>query len=212
MRIHRIVDPMINSNVYLIEADQPVLIDAGSGATVEQILALIRSTVGDRLSALVLTHGHVDHVGGVADVLAAYDVPVYLHPAEADAHPDAEPMPEQIDCGDRRFDALHTPGHSPGGVCLYDSHSKTLIAGDTVFPGGRAGRWDLPGADHAALVRSVRELNELDVRALYPGHYDPLTTNVAAHLRASLGTLEAVGERFDDDAYDRRIEALQGQL
>jgi len=212
MRIHRVVDPMINSNVYLVEADQPVLIDAGSGASVADILDLVRATVGDSLSALVLTHGHPDHVGGVADLVSAYDVPVYLHPAEADACPDAEPMPGQIDCGDAVFEVIHTPGHSPGGVCLYDPHSKTLVAGDTVFPGGRAGRWDLPGADHDALLRSVRALNELDVQALYPGHYEPVTENVAAHLRASLGTLETLGPVFDDDAYDRRIEALQGQL
>jgi glyoxylase-like metal-dependent hydrolase (beta-lactamase superfamily II) len=212
MRIHRLRDPIYTSNVYVIDAKRPVLVDTG-GALTEEILSLVGDALRDRpLQAIVFTHGHPDHIGGAGEVAQALGVSLFIHAAELDVLPIARPLGDVVDCGDVRFEVLHTPGHSPGGVSFYDRDSGILISGDTVFPGGRVGRWDLPGSDYDALHESLKRMNSLSVSALYPGHYDPVGSNVAAHLKASLETIEAVGRAFDDERYDERIERLQGSF
>ena len=212
LKIHRLQDPVYTSNVYLLEAERPVLVDTG-GALKDAILRLVRDVLGDKPpAAIVFTHGHPDHIGDAEELSTTLRAPLYIHPAEGERVPAAKPIPERIDCGDARFEVIPTPGHSPGGVCLYEPSQKILISGDTVFPGGRVGRWDLPGSDYDALVQSLRKLNALEVQALYPGHYDPLTSHVAAHLQASLETLLYVGRDFDDEKYDTRIERLRESL
>jgi len=72
--------------------------------------------------------------------------------------------------GDEKFEVFHTPGHSPGSMCLYSKASKTLISGDTIFSGGWFGRYDFPGGDRHLLKQSIERLTKLDVVNLYPGH------------------------------------------
>ncbi len=74
-----------------------------------------------------------------------------------------------IDTGDHVLMVLHTPGHSAGGICLYEESTGILISGDTVFADG-VGRWDLPTGDVASLAASIKRLATLHLVDLFPGH------------------------------------------
>lgn len=127
--------------------------------------------------ALILTHAHVDHIAGVRDVLTAHPgLAVVIHEAEAGwlADPEANlsammgfgitapPATRLLKDGDTltlgstAWRIAHTPGHSPGGIALYHTESRTAIVGDTLFAGS-VGRTDFPGSDPALLERSIQE-------------------------------------------------------
>jgi hydroxyacylglutathione hydrolase len=146
---------------------------------------------------VVLTHAHVDHVGGLAEVCDAYpDIEIHIHEDER-AYPGnpmlnlsvalaecvVAPDPtktfahgDTLTLDGHDFQVRHTPGHSPGGVCLYQPEHQLAIVGDTLFAGS-IGRHDFPSSDGPTLMRSIHEqLMTLpdDTRAL-PGH-GPETT------------------------------------
>ena len=174
---------------YLIEgSEKALLIDGLTG--VGSLKAFVRECT-DLPVTLVLTHGHVDHIGAVAS-LRGPDVPVAIHAADAAmlTHPNLSlsvmfggaPSQGEADLlleeGDLLlagvpFSVLHTPGHTPGGICL--RCGDDLFTGDTLFCRGY-GRTDLPGGDEQALMRSLRRLLALEegVR-VHPGH-GPSTT------------------------------------
>ena len=76
---------------------------------------------------------------------------------------------EVFSTGEHDLEVIHTPGHTVGGICLFDRSKRILLSGDTVFAGG-VGRWDLATGDHGQLVDSVKRLSVLDPLDLYPGH------------------------------------------
>jgi glyoxylase-like metal-dependent hydrolase (beta-lactamase superfamily II) len=141
-----------------------------------------------RLKYIICTHGHFDHVGAVSDikketggsvVLHKEDLALYMRTKDQAAswgfEFDSQPAPDSfvseedtIRIGDLKFEVLHTPGHSPGGICLYGE--GILITGDTLFAGS-VGRTDFPGGDIQALKKSFKRLMSLpdDVKVL-PGH------------------------------------------
>lgn len=125
---------------------------------------------------ILLTHAHMDHIYGVAELSRTYSIPVYLHKAEkftldvtnpqlckAFGLPEPEAFDwETIDAasvikvGSLNFEVLETPGHSPGGVCFLERKEKTLISGDTIFAGS-IGRTDHPGGDYDLLMKNIFE-------------------------------------------------------
>ncbi len=147
---------------------------------------------GFQLEKVVLTHAHVDHIGGLAEILAEHPgTPVVIHHDEL-AFP-ADPMlnlsaalddrvvaPEPtgtmthgdtLTLGGNDFEVRHTPGHSPGGVCLYQRENNVAIVGDTLFAGS-IGRHDFPTSDGPTLMRSIHEqlLTLPDTTRVLPGH------------------------------------------
>jgi len=129
---------------------------------------------GMRVAAIMVTHTHFDHANAVEDLAKKLEVPVYVHQKEAKYLSGAgkflRPVKDQqkIRIGDIEIECLHTPGHTPGGVCyLACGH---LFSGDTLFVNA-CGRCDLPGSDAAAMYDSLQRLGNLagDTR-VYPGH------------------------------------------
>lgn len=143
---------------------------------------------GASIDLIILTHCHYDHCGAAAEVSHRTGARLAMHAEDAKligndmatvSYMFGSRMPGfspdiLLHGGERlgRLKVIHTPGHTPGGICLYHRETGTLFSGDTVFSGGGIGRTDLPGGDAAALVGSIEQLCGLEVRALYPGHGD----------------------------------------
>jgi hydroxyacylglutathione hydrolase len=183
-------------NPYLLtcsETGKALLIDPGDEA---DMLWQAVERADATLAAIILTHAHLDHVGAVEDIRKRANVPVYLHPADNELlanvpmqarmfglHADpVAPAERQLThdddlfCGRLKLEVIHTPGHSPGSVCLFIPSEGALIAGDTLFYRG-IGRTDLPGGNAATLLQSIQERLWLlsDDVTVYPGH-GPATT------------------------------------
>lgn len=175
----------LGTNCYLLEDEHTraaaVIDPGGDGARIE---AQLRAD-GAELKRILLTHAHFDHTGGVAELHAAHpDVPVFLHPADAsrlgsDVFPPigAPTVPygdgDVVKLGDLDIQVLHTPGHTPGGVCLLVGDA--LFTGDTLFQGSM-GRIDFGGGSYEDIMASLARLAHLpgDFRVL-PGHMDAST-------------------------------------
>lgn len=186
---------IFQENCYLYacpETREAVIIDPGDEADriIQQIqeLKLIPKYI-------INTHGHIDHIGAIDDVSAAYPVPLAIHPADVHMYTDEDvarlyrrPAPlvkrkpdillqdgHRISFGTLTLEVLHTPGHTPGGVCLL-SRPYCVFSGDTLFYRG-IGRTDFEGGDYNQIVRSIREkLYTLDDDLLvFPGHGGPTT-------------------------------------
>ena len=168
------------TNCYILADEKTkaaAIIDPGD--TVPEIKELVKKDNLD-VRAIFLTHGHYDHVGGVAALRKKYkDIPVYLHPE--DAGTDTELMPTRaldpvtlwrdgdvVMVGELQVEVLHTPGHSAGSVTL--RCQDVLFTGDTLFTQS-VGRTDFPGGSQEALMASLKRLGELegDYQVL-PGH------------------------------------------
>lgn len=182
----------LTSNVYLILGRGPSLIDTGGGPP-ENPLKPMLAKAGvkpESLRTVILTHHHPDHVGGLEE-LAGMDVQVLAHPAAAAKITGGFEVKSVMDgdtvsVGHLTFKVLHTPGHTPDAICLYNHAYQILFSGDTVFPGGSFGRTDLPGGDSGKLLASLRRLSNLQVRHLLPGHEDPVIGSGSKHLASSL--------------------------
>lgn len=173
------------TNCYIVwgdDADSCVVIDPGYEP--EYLLEQVRC-LGKKLQAILLTHGHFDHVGGVKALAQQTGCRVYickedlaLKPAltaGAILYTDTYSEGDVLELAGLRFQVLHTPGHTPGSVCLICG--DTIFSGDTLFA-GTCGRTDLPGGDMLQILRSLARLAQLegDYRVL-PGHGEGSTLN-----------------------------------
>ncbi len=178
------------ANTYVVACDrtgEAMLVDPGG--EIPRVLALVPP--GARVTRIVCTHGHIDHVAGAAEAKEETGAPLSLHagdegwlealPRQAEMfgfEPVVVPVVDHRPADGETFRVgafegrvLHTPGHSPGSICLFFPEQRLLFTGDTLFAGS-VGRTDLPGGDFDALHTSIQEklfpLGD-DVR-FHPGH------------------------------------------
>lgn len=165
------------------------------GADVSRILELI-ARHGLTVKQIVITHAHVDHIGGAMKLKAATGAPILMNEADTAQFKLLDlqsrwlgmPLTEQptldqslshgdkLHVGSLEAEVLHTPGHTEGSICLYFPLQKKLIAGDTLFAGS-IGRTDLPGGNTAKIMQSLRGpvMALPDETEVFPGH-GPATT------------------------------------
>ncbi len=166
------------TNCYVVHREgqsQCIVIDPGYEAN--EVLSFLEEK-GLSPVAILLTHGHFDHVGAVRDLVALTDCPVYLHPADTAMPPQLTAGPlyythalehmQSLPLAGMEIGVLHTPGHTPGSVCF--QIGTLLFTGDTLFAGS-CGRTDLPGGNWQTITESLRFLKNLEAPyQVYPGH------------------------------------------
>jgi glyoxylase-like metal-dependent hydrolase (beta-lactamase superfamily II) len=172
---------------------EAMVIDPGD--EIEDVLGIVRKH-NLQVKQIVITHAHIDHVGGAMKLRAATGAPILLNQNDYDllkmldaqaawigvASPGQVEIDrsittgETVTAGSLTAQILHTPGHTEGSICLYFPAEKKLIAGDTLFAGS-IGRTDLPGGSHKKILSSIHEtlLALPDATVVVPGHGE-LTT------------------------------------
>ncbi|MEV6851551.1 MBL fold metallo-hydrolase [Actinoplanes sp. NPDC051411] len=147
----------VDNNLWVIGDDVScVVVDAP-----HRVPEILKVVDGRKVTAVLLTHAHDDHVRVAPEVAAATGAPMFLHPAEEPlwrlVHPDV-PMPRPLADGQEiaGLTVIHTPGHSPGAVCFSLPDEKTVFTGDTLFQGG-PGATGRSYSDRPTIERSIRE-------------------------------------------------------
>lgn len=192
-QITRLMTGPLAVNCYIIVTEQKNAVVIDAGGSVEKILQYLKEN-DLQLKKILLTHGHYDHIGGVAELQAATGAAVYIHEADVPMLSDnvlnlaqwivgesVAPVTdyEILQDGDEivqdecMFHVLHTPGHTKGSVCYQLEH--TLFTGDTLFRLSR-GRTDFPGGSDDELYASLQRLKQLDGEYdVLPGHNETST-------------------------------------
>lgn len=205
LEIKRFVFNNFGENTYLAidkTTNEAALIDPGMISNNEKKLLNDYISLNDiKLTQIILTHAHLDHTFGADYARVTYNVPVKLHAHDI---PLANTLPLQcmrfglgnimkespridvllkggdtISIGKSQLHVLHTPGHSPGGICLYDKDDNLAFVGDSIFQGS-IGRTDLEGGNYSTLINSlkIQILSLPDDTILYPGHGEPTTVGM----------------------------------
>jgi len=186
----------LSANCFILgceESKEGVVVDPGGDP--ERVISVIER-LGLRITYIINTHGHFDHVGGNGLLLEHTGAALLIHEDDVrflsmaanvalkyGVSSENSPPPDRhleegmiISFGGHRIEVLHTPGHTPGGCCLHISSEKLVITGDTLFAEG-VGRTDFPGGSHQQLIDSIRSrlLTLPEETRVYPGH-GPSTT------------------------------------
>ena len=170
------------------QSREAIVVDPGDN--IEEILSVLQRNALT-VKAIVITHAHIDHIGGAAKLKAATGAPVYMNQNDQELYDHLEtqaawlgtetPAQTEIDTnaregdtlalGEAAFHVLHTPGHTQGSISLWIPAENKLIAGDTLFRDS-IGRTDLPGGDLRQILRSIHQkLMKLPEDAtVVPGH------------------------------------------
>jgi glyoxylase-like metal-dependent hydrolase (beta-lactamase superfamily II) len=216
MTIQVIPGSGFDSNIFLIDGKKPTIIDTGTGMNKEYINNSIESYIDpNKITQIILTHEHYDHVGGTKDILELTNncATIFAHEYASNkieqgksmfANMLRRSMPkikvdvnlkgnEQLIIGDEFYDIIYTPGHTPGCICLYCQETKTLFSGDTIFSYGSFGRTDLPGGNINNLKKSIKQLLNQNIENIYPGHESIIIGNGNDHIALSYKNVCSIG-------------------
>ena len=190
MKVERFLTGILSTNCYVAwneQTKEAVIVDP---AAYSKKLAEFLREEGLKPQAVLLTHGHFDHIMGLDALLEEYPVPVYVHGAEKGLIADPKTNlsltytngyvfedatyvtdGQKIAAAGVTFEVLFTPGHTSGGCCYYAETENMLFSGDTLFRCS-VGRSDLPTGDETTLIRSIKEklLVLPENTVVYPGH------------------------------------------
>ena len=176
----------VDNNVWLVgDANEVLVVDAAHDPA-----PILDAIAGRRVLAIVATHGHNDHINAAPALADATGAPILLHPADRElwgqAHPGRGPDGaladgEVLAAGGHRLRVMHTPGHTPGGVCLHDEDAGVVFTADTLFKGG-PGATGRSFSDFPRIIDSIRtKLLVLDPEAIvHTGHGDSTTIGAEA--------------------------------
>jgi glyoxylase-like metal-dependent hydrolase (beta-lactamase superfamily II) len=203
MQVKKFHTGYYDANSYLVNGK--VLID--TGINTNALIAEIEKNIDIHdLEYIILTHCHYDHSASAEAIAKKSGARIAIHKNDVEGlhHNEASAAAafdskapsfvpdvlldegESISIGNgEHLQIIHTPGHTPGGICLYEPLSKSLFSGDTVFPQGSIGRTDFIGGNSAKISESIQKLTQLDVRTMYPGHGDPTSDNVKRQIELS---------------------------
>lgn len=183
------------TNAYIVacpETQNAAIVDPAPESSDAIIDYLIKHQL--KPQKILITHSHWDHIGDTAQLKAKFQIPVYVHPLDVEnlKKPGSDGLPlwitikgvlpdnllnegDTVEFGNLRFEVIHTPGHTPGGVCFYNKEHGILISGDTLFKGS-IGNLSFPTARPKEMWESLSKLAKLPAKTVvYPGHGPPTT-------------------------------------
>ncbi len=210
----------LSSNIYLLDEGR-VLIDTGNFS--EFMMDYPQYYPDSEIEKVIITHAHMDHIGGLFMLISCYKPQIYMHEIELkgvikgkrlwdvlkDLGLEKSIVPlkgnEEIELETRRLRVLYTPGHTPGTICLYDYENAVLFSSDVVFP--MMGEWallpapDPQGGNIEELALSIRFLMKLNIKAFLPGHLFPVWENPLEHMKRAYFELQLQIQKREDLAY-----------